>query len=82
MQIVSENSSIGNFAKCLNYLLNYLLINDVSPFKMRDLKIQRDMIRKKGEIILPIETWTITLNKSKKLSVKKDSKISQRLIKC
>lgn len=55
MQIVSENSSIGNFAKCLNYLLNYLLINDVSPFKMRDLKIQRDMIHKKGEIILAIE---------------------------
>lgn len=33
MQIVSENSSIGNFPKRLNYLLNYLLINNVSQFK-------------------------------------------------
>lgn len=79
MQIVSENSSIGNFPKCLNYLLNYLLINNVSQFKMHDLKIQR-----KGEIILAIEIYqkTITLRQvnGKNFSIKKDWKISQRLI--
>lgn len=81
MQIVSENSSIGNFPKCLNYLLNYLLINNVSQFKMHDLKIQRNT---KGEIILAIEIYqkTIILRQvnGKNFSIKKDWKISQRLI--
>lgn len=49
MQIVLENSSIGNFPKCLNYLLNYLLINNVSQFKN---SAEHD---RKGEIILAIE---------------------------